>query len=486
MRQETRQQDPIVSGRTAANPPLRRALAACAVWTLCLCAAGRAQQDATTPSPPPGPESPAAPAVSSEAPLSLEDAVRLALLQASAFQQASLNERIVEEDVRQARAAFLPRLAGNLSVIYNSPASGVARVPGTSRQQSYIAANAVTEYLGLLAVTGELDVSSRLRATLQRNLALLEAAHAGTGMARRALVQGTSEAYYGLALAAARRRAAEDSLSAAEEFEHVTTLLEEAGEVAAIDRGRAQLQTLARRDELEQARGHETVAAGALRVLLGYDFRRPIATTDLVGSLPQPGEIDRLTVAMISGRPEVARFQAERRAAEQDVRVARAERRPGVVYRIDGGVDSDTLHSPGIREHSGFSATVGVTIPLFDWGASRSRESQAIDRAAAAESARRIALRAFEQQFSDARSQAATAARRIQLASAGVETAEKYRKVAIERYRAGEAGILEVTDAQTTLVAQRTAYYQALFDYQVARARLAQAAGQGGIADDQP
>lgn len=483
MHQESRRK-PRIDPRNAIRPRRSaRSLFACllGVWTLSVCAVARAQQDQPpAPLPPPasGAESGFPAADAAERPLTLEEAVRLALLQASTFQQATLSERIVAEDVRQARAAFLPRLAGTLSVIYNSPAPGVARVPGTPRLQSYIAANAVTEYLGLVAVTGELDVSSRLRATLKRNLALLGAAHAGTEVARRALVQATSEAYYGLALATARRSAAEESLRAGEEFERVTSLLEQAGEVAPIDLGRAQLQTITRRDELEQARANETVAAGALRVLLGYDFSRPIATADLVGSLPQPGEIDRLTVDMISRRPEVAQFQAERRAAEQDVRLARAERRPALTYTIDAGVDSDTLHAPGIREHSGFSAAFGVSIPLFDWGARRSRERQAVDRAAAAESARRTALRAFAQQFSDARGQALAAIVRIQLASAGAEMAENYRKVAIERYRAGEAQILEVTDAQATLIAQRTAYYQALFDYQVARARLAQAAGQ--------
>jgi outer membrane protein TolC len=48
----------------------------------------------------------------------------------------------------------------------------------------------------------------------------------------------------------------------------------------------------------------------------------------------------------------------------------------------------------------------------------------------------------------------------------------------IARYRAGEAQIIEVTDAQTTLVTQRAALYQAIFDYQVALARLKLATGQ--------
>src|ERR1700687_51532 len=200
MRQESRRK-PRIDPRNSVRPRRRaRSLFACllGVWTLFVCAVARAQQNQPPPPQPPpasGAESGLPAAEALERPLSLEGGVRLALLHATTVPQAHLNERIGEEDVRQARVAFLPKLAGNLSVIYDSPARGVARVPGTPRLQSFIAANAVTEYLGLAAVTGELDVSSRLRATLQRNLALLEAAHAGTEVARRSLVQATYEAY---------------------------------------------------------------------------------------------------------------------------------------------------------------------------------------------------------------------------------------------------------------------------------------------------
>src|SRR5438067_10816323 len=59
---------------------------------------------------PPAPNPPlASPASPGQAvtPLALDDAVRLALVQASNFQQAQLAERIASEDVRQARLAFL-------------------------------------------------------------------------------------------------------------------------------------------------------------------------------------------------------------------------------------------------------------------------------------------------------------------------------------------------------------------------------------------
>lgn len=411
------------------------------------------------------------------APLTLDEAVRLALGRASAFQQSGFNEQIAAEDVRQARAAFLPHVAAAPSIIATSPALG-SNPPNAPRPPSFIGANAITEYQGLVNVSGELDLAGRLRATLRRNQALLEAARAGTAVTRRALILGVEDAYTNLALATERRRSAEQSLAAAEEFERIINLLLSGGEVAPVDATRARLQTTTRRDELEQARTTEAAAADALRVLIGYAFTRPVATTDLMLSMPEAGEIERYTAEAIAARPEFAQFVAERRAAEQDIRIARAERRPQVTYSINGGFVTDSLRPSVLGTHTGASASVGVAIPLFDGGASRSRERQARLRAEAAESARTLAARTFAQEFYTARAQALAAVTRIRLASSGIADAERNVEASIARYRAGEASIIEVTDAQSVLNAQRNALSQATFDYQSARSRLRRATGQ--------
>ena len=408
--------------------------------------------------------------------LSLDDVLRLANAQVSGFQQAQLGERVAAEDVRQARAALLPKISAPLDYIYTSPAHGIPR--GEPRTPSFIANNAVSEYQALVSIAGDVDISGRLRATLARNRALLDAARAGTEVARNALRQATVEAYYGLALASAQTRSAEQNLAAAQEFEHITALLLSGGEVATVDLTRAQLQTNQRQSELEQARASESVAADALRVFVGYDSARAIAAADLSTLIPAEGEVALYKADTIERRPEFAQFEAQRRAAEQDVRVARADRLPQLSYSINGGFDTDSLRPPRLKEHTGFSAAFNLTIPIFDWGATRSRERQASLKLQFAENERAQAMRGFAQQFNSARTQALSAAARIRLAAAGVTLAQSNLDASIARYRAGEAQIIEVTDAQTTLAAQRLAFFQALFDYQVALARLRQAAGQ--------
>jgi len=408
-------------------------------------------------------------------PLSLDEALRLASAQASSFQTAVLNERIAAEDLRQARAAFLPKVSAPLSYIYTSPALGLP--PGEPRGPSFVSADGIGVTDALVNVAGDFDIAGRLRATLAKNRALLAAAHAGTEAARRALAQAVVESYYGLALANAQRRAAEGNLAAAEEFEHITSLLLSGGEVAPVDLTRAQLQTLTRRDELQRAQANEEVTAGALRVFVGYEFSRPINTTDLSLEVPIDSEYRQFRAEDVSRRPEFVQLEQQVIAARQEVRIARADLLPSLSYSINGGFDTDSLQAPRLKEHTGVSAAITFSIPIFDWGASRSRQSQARLRAELAENERTIALRGFTQQFFAARAQVESAAGRIALAREGVTKAQDNLAASIARYRAGEAPIVEVTDAQTTLVEQRNALYQAIFDYQTALARLKQATG---------
>lgn len=431
----------------------------------CLSVSSRAQAQSPSPTP-----------QSTPGLLTLDEALRLANAQASTFKAAILNENIAAEDVRQAQSAFLPRVSAPLSYIYNTPASGLP--PGQPREPSFIASDAIGAYEAFGSVSGDIDIAGKLRATLARNRALLAAAHAGTDVARRALAQVVIEAYYGFALAVAQRRAAEGNLSAAEEFEQITSLLLSGGEVPAVDLTRAQLQTLTRRDELERSRVNEDLAAGSLRVLVGYEFSRPIGTIDLALALPTNAEYQQFKAHDVSRRPEISQFEQQIRAARQEVRIARADRLPSLSYSINGGFNTDSLTSPRLRQHTGMSAGFSLSIPIFDWGASRSREKQAQLRAELTENDRTVALRGFTQQFYAAQRQAASAAARIDLARQGVSKAEQNLNASIARYRSGEAQIVEVTDAQTTLVEQRTLFYQAIFDYQTALSRLKQATGQ--------
>src|SRR5258708_5960381 len=229
-------------------------------------------------------------------PLSLAGVLSAALQQVSALQQAQIDEAVAAEELRQAEVAVLPRARASASVSYNSP----ARHPAANDVPSFIAQNAVHEYHELIGGTG--DLTFRILAAIRRGRALLDAAKAGTEIARRALVRGVGEAYYGSALATSKRSAAEHSLAAAEAFERITDLNYRGGEVPEIDTIRARLQTAARRDDLAQARQAEAIANATLGTLLGYGISRAPS----IEALPQSvdvREIDTITSAGVTRPP---------------------------------------------------------------------------------------------------------------------------------------------------------------------------------------
>ncbi|MGH9140743.1 MAG: TolC family protein [Vicinamibacterales bacterium] len=407
--------------------------------------------------------------VRAQSPMTIENATQAALRQANAYQQAVIDEQTAAMDLTQARAALLPRLRSSSTATYNKPLH-----PG-SADPSFIAQNAAREYQELLGVEGSLDFG--IRAAIAKNNALLAAAHAGTEIARRALVRGVREAYFGLGLARAKRGGAEETLAAAEEFERVTTLQHNGGELAEVDVIRARLQTAQRRDDLEQARLQEAQALAAMRVLTGVRAPEPLIVSELT---PQPAaaDIERFTAEMTARRPELTQAEEQLRAAKSDVGVARAGRLPSLTYAVDEGFDSPSLRPSDIREHRGYLATANLNIPIFDWGIGRSKQRQAELRAQAAENQLTITRRQVEVEFASAREEALTAIRRVDNARNAVADARRNADISIARYRAGEAPILEVTDALTTLAQQRNNYQQALFDFEIARAHLQEAAGE--------
>ena len=217
--------------------------------------------------------------------LSAEQAVALALENAVSLRQAQFEEQSAVEDVKQARVALLPEF--NMPLSYFGTTPSTVREPGEPPTFSYVASSAINETIGLMGMTGTIDIAGRLRATLHRSRALLAAAHAGTLAARRNLVIATIDAYYGLVLTRQRRRLAEEALALAESFVAVTEEQQKRGAGEETDLLRARSAARSRRDELAQAQLNESFAMSQLRILTGLDFATYITVARITEDVPK-------------------------------------------------------------------------------------------------------------------------------------------------------------------------------------------------------
>lgn len=402
--------------------------------------------------------------------LTLERARAMALDQASIFQQSALDEKIAELEVRIADASFTPRLSAAPGFSYNTPALGVSpAVP------SYLGVNGILETTALVTLTGEIDLSGKLHATLARSRALLLQASLNTEAARRALAQATEEAYFALSLAQAQRRNAGENVQDAQSFESLATLRLESGEVPAVDRDCASLQTRVRQDELRQSRNAEEVARLNLAFLVGWSGDTELTVGDLLVDLST--EFQGQSLAESASRPELAALNAGIEATRQDAELPRVEMRPQLSYSLGGGFLTDSLDPQNIGHHLGLQAGIQLQIPISDGGASQARQHQAELAGEKLANQQRLLRRQFDQQFETAREGAQTAWLRMLSDRASLDLAAKVASVSRARYQAGEAPINEVVDAQTSLVTLRQSYFQAAYDYKVALSRLRLGAG---------
>jgi outer membrane protein TolC len=400
--------------------------------------------------------------------LGLDEAVRLALAAPSAYRQALLDEQIAGREVTQARAGLLPRFDYLSGVSLASPRVGDPGVP------AFISADATHVLLGAATATGTLDLAGGQRAAVRRAEALRAAARAFAEIQAKGVTLAVRDAYFALALAEATVAVDEQSVRDAADFEHVTGILGKEGEAARVDVMRAELQRSRREQELSRATGARIEASNDLAVLTGMPFDTLLETEAAYSTEPAELDLGQYAEALVKNRPELAYFEANRRAFEQEARQARADRFPRVEYGVSLGFENTNL----AWRNRGATGFVSVTVPLFDWGAAKAREEQANFRAEASDFARDQAMRQLVGQFHSALESARLARARAGVAAADRTKAADALSIVRLRYQGGEGSIIEVLDAQDTKAMAEQAYYQALADYRRALARLDDAAGR--------
>lgn len=407
-------------------------------------------------------------ATTSSRTLSVEQAVALALDNAASLRQAQFDEQSANEDVKQARAALLPQFSMPLTYWGTTPSR--IRQPGDPLIASFVSSSAINESVGALSATGTIDIAGRLRAAVHRSRALLEAAHAGTLTARRSLVLATIDAYYGLVLTRQRRRLADEALALAEGFVGVTEEQEKRGAAEETDVLRARSAARSRRDELAQAQFSESFAMSQLRVLTGVDYATYIIVVRLTENLPQPTDLLSYREDAIMSRPELAQIDAQKRAAIEEARMARRELLPQLSYTLNAGFDAANFKPLG--RYSGGDAIITLNVPIFNFGASKSRATQAQLRARSLDAQRENEVMQLKQEFYWARAGALSALDRIGFANQAATSAQQALILVFRRYRSQKASLLEVIDAESNFSTTRLEYYQAIADYHSARARL--------------
>jgi outer membrane protein TolC len=412
----------------------------------------------------------------SNAPLvmTLQDALERAKRNNPEYRAAMTEFGVARQDRVQSRAALLPSVNYNAAFLYTEGT-------GTSAPK-FVANNGVHEYVSQGNVHE--DISLANFAGYRRASAAEAVARARSEIAARGLVVTVVQSYYGFVVAQRKYSTAQRAATEAQRFFDISQKLEHGGEVAHSDVIKAQIQTQQQQRDLQEAELEMNRSRLELAVLVFPDFNENFSVVDDL-QMPEPlPSFTEVQAAAANKNPELRAALATLRQANQEVAVAWNGFLPSLsldyFYGIDAShfaVNQNAVNQngpiPGQQVRNlGYAATATLQLPIWNWGANRSKVKQADLRQQQARVELSFTQRQLLAKLQTLYDEARTARSELESLDQSAELAAESLRLTTMRYQAGESTVLEVVDAQNTLTLARNAFNDGQARFRVAMANL--------------
>jgi outer membrane protein len=176
----------------------------------------------------------------------------------------------------------------------------------------------------------------------------------------------------------------------------------------------------------------------------------------------------------VTSRPEYRAQIKSVQAAEYDVTAERSAFYPELFLK--GGIDY--VENSMVKEQALYAASLGIRFNIFEGQATTARLRQAVARRSQNEARLNNLTAELQLELDLAGRDAVVSRERIQVTQQSIRQAEENIRINRDRYLEKVGTATEVIDAQTLLTQTRVDYYTALYEYQVAVARVKKARGE--------
>jgi outer membrane protein TolC len=418
-------------------------------------------------------------------PLTINGAVALAREKNRDLQIANLAVAKAGQRTREARGAALPTVSGFGQYLYNLQRP-VSFLPGNfaglaDNQIATLRVGGDQAFVGSVGVYQPLfqaGVKSGIRAAgLDEVRSTAEAA-----VTASQVVTAVRKAYLNVLITEEQLRLQQQSLARNQQALRDARSLLLQGRASRVDTLRAYVNVENLRPEILRLTNGIAIATTVLATTIGLAADQPLTLQD---SLHYDGQPPLLTneqayALALENRPELRQLQLTQQLNEEQIRQATATGRPQLA--ATGNVQTQAqAYNLRLGDYQWpVSSYVGlqVAVPIYSGGRVLARVEQA--RITRQQTERGLAN---EQEL--IRAEVLTSVARVQEARRRVETQQQtvaaaalgYR-ITRDRWRAGMASRLDLTDAELALTRTKSGYLQAVYDYQTATIDLDRAVGR--------
>jgi outer membrane protein TolC len=406
--------------------------------------------------------------------ITLQDALDHAQKNDTQYTAAAMDARIAKEDHLQMRAAELPSVSAVTSTLLTQ---GDGRIP-TGR---YVTNDGVHVYRQWGVVHQDFSPSTLTMLGDRKGAALEALAKARAEIARRGLRVTVTQDYYALLVSERKYATAQESLQQAQRFLSMSKDQEQQGEAAHSDVIKAQIQFNQQQAALEDVQLQMENDRLTLAVLIFPNLTENFSLVDDLDqgqTLPEFADIQAMAAR---DNPELRAAIEAVRQANLDVSAARFAMLPSITADLDYGIEANryALRSVPVEypelgsvPNLGYFATITLGLPVWDWGALRSKLRQSEYHRQQARMELTYAQRLTISKLYSFYNEAYTAKRTVESLRQASELAGEELRLTTLRYQAGQSSALEVVDAQNTLGQVRNAYDDGQARFRLALAQL--------------
>jgi outer membrane protein TolC len=420
------------------------------------------------------PPAAAAPA-STAAPLTLtlKDALERARAIAPQILSTVSDTAAAHEDLMQAKAGRRPSVSARSEYLGTQ---GNGELPSGR----FVTNDGVHVYRDWAIVHEDFNAAV-LKTGIQRAAEAEALTKAKTEIAKRGLDAVVAKAYYTLLTSQRKYAAAQQGLDQAKQYLDISQSLERGGEVARSDVVKSQIQYATQEQAFRESKLTMETARLDLSVLLFKDFNQNFSIVDDLDA-PQPlPTMQEITAMAERENPDLKAANSAVKAATLDVAIARQGYLPTLTADLAYGIEANAfaLHSTvaaaqdkGPLPNLGYFLTVSLNVPVWDWGIRASKVRQAGLKKEQASADLTTTQRALMRNLQGYYLEAQTAREQSESLRTLVDLSAESLRLNVLRYQAGEASILDLVDAQTTLLQARSSYVDGLVRYRLALTNL--------------
>jgi len=399
--------------------------------------------------------------------LKLDDAVLIALENHPSLKAA--RERIAAQRAAlgQQMAAYYPTIT--LSNVYRTT---------LQTGQTSTTAKAFDFFSSQAAVSMTLYNFGRREGAVQAARDTLSAVGYNYQTTTDGVIFGVKQAYYVYLGAKALVKVREETVKSRELLVRQARGFYEVGTRARIDVVRAESNLYNAQADLIATENAVKVAWVALKNALGLsEFpERPLVEEAIMTTVPYT--LKEARDIAYATRPELKSFEAQRKAQDQNIAVARRGHLPDLNFDANYGRRNSSQGGNTFPLKLSWQVQLSLSIPIFDGFRTTNRVEETLHNyyviTALEEQQRQQVSLEVEQSYL----RVVEIAERIKANEAAAKAAKENLDLANGRYQVGVGSIIEVTDAQTLYTDAQTTYIRALYEFKIAEAQLARAIGK--------